>query len=189
LRRPHERYDVGKRRGVSVKLIVTAQAKRSGQRTETPSSSPLLMAARAKPHHSCESDMAVHAQRSLQGLRVLLVEDEALILLMTEGMLQEIGCRLFGAASTLGEAMSMVQEDLPDVAVLDVNLRGEMSFAFAELLHRRNVPVLFLTGYDAPGAEQIWGRFPKLQKPCDASDLKQALLHLLDKSDKGSSIR
>jgi DNA-binding response OmpR family regulator len=123
--------------------------------------------------------MAALAHHSLRGLRVLLVEDEALILLMTAEMLRELGCDLFGTASTIDEARSLVRDSLPDVAVLDVNLRGEMSFGLAEFLHERNVPILFLTGYDTPGTEHVWQRFLRLHKPCDLADLELALLSVL----------
>ena len=64
----------------------------------------------------------------LDGLRVLIVEDEALILMAEEDIVQELGCTLFGSTARLSEALSMVRDELPDVAVLDINLGDEKSY-------------------------------------------------------------
>src|SRR5438093_246336 len=87
----------------------------------------------------------------LAGVRVLVVEDEPLIRMMAEEMLAQLGCQLFGSAGRVQEALTMVADQAPDLALLDINIHGEFIFPVAEALSRRNVPVIFLTGYDASG--------------------------------------
>jgi CheY-like chemotaxis protein len=60
----------------------------------------------------------------LTGKRVLIVEDEALVAMLLEGLLEEYGCDVVGPCSTLQSALDVVRTQTFDLAVLDVNLRG-----------------------------------------------------------------
>jgi DNA-binding NtrC family response regulator len=85
--------------------------------------------------------------KSLDGLGVLLVEDQTLIALDTEAMLLELGAakvKTFGAAD---EALAWLTSAAPDVGVLDINLGVASSFPIAEALRRRGIPFIFTTGY------------------------------------------
>ncbi|MFN4141776.1 response regulator [Aestuariivirga sp.] len=83
----------------------------------------------------------------LRGKRILVVEDEALIAVMVEDMLTELGSEVVGPAATIDAAMALAREEAIDAAVLDVNVRGERIDPVAEVLIERGVPVLFATGY------------------------------------------
>jgi CheY-like chemotaxis protein len=83
----------------------------------------------------------------LKGKRILVVEDEALIAVMVEDMLAEMGGIVVGPAATIGAALDLARQELLDAAILDVNVRGERIDPVAELLITRGVPVLFATGY------------------------------------------
>jgi CheY-like chemotaxis protein len=85
---------------------------------------------------------------NLDGARVLLLEDEFLIALDAEQMLKELGARHVETAATLSEAEQRAHEGSFDVALLDVNINGQMSFGLAELLRSRGIPVVFATGYE-----------------------------------------
>jgi DNA-binding response OmpR family regulator len=63
----------------------------------------------------------------LVGTRVLVVEDEALISMMLEDYLTEIGCEVVATAARLEEALEKARSVSMDVAVLDVNLAGKVS--------------------------------------------------------------
>jgi two-component system, response regulator PdtaR len=52
-------------------------------------------------------------------LAVLIVEDEPLIALDLEAMLERRGARIVGPAATVREALSLLQSERPDVALLD----------------------------------------------------------------------
>jgi DNA-binding response OmpR family regulator len=83
----------------------------------------------------------------LRGKRVLVVEDEALIAVMVEDMLLDMGSEVVGPAATIEQALDLARREAIDAAVLDVNVRGERIDPVAEALMARGVPVLFATGY------------------------------------------
>jgi DNA-binding NtrC family response regulator len=83
----------------------------------------------------------------LKGKRILVVEDEALIAVMVEDMLVEMGGEVVGPAATVDDALEMARDEMLDAAVLDVNVRGRRIDPVAEALMARGVPVLFATGY------------------------------------------
>ena len=56
--------------------------------------------------------------------RVLLVEDEAMIAMLIEDMLVELGCDVVATAAKLDDAVSLAQSGSFDLAFLDLNLRG-----------------------------------------------------------------
>ncbi len=83
----------------------------------------------------------------LKGKRILVVEDEALIAVMVEDMLSELGSTVVGPAATIEQALALARSEDIDGAVLDVNVRGERIDPVAEALAGRGVPMLFATGY------------------------------------------
>lgn len=83
----------------------------------------------------------------LAGCRVLVVEDEQLLAMMVERTLKIAGVVVVGPYGRLAEALAAVQQGGADVAVLDINLVGEMVFPLAEALERLAVPFLFTSGY------------------------------------------
>ncbi len=114
-----------------------------------------------------------------RGLRVLLVEDESIIAMLTESMLLEMGCDDVVLAGTVGQALREIDQRMPDLAVLDVNLRGEMVLPVAERLARENVPFAFATGYNAMGVLAAWRDYPLVQKPFGMTELEAALKEAL----------
>lgn len=83
----------------------------------------------------------------LKGKKILVVEDEALIAVMVEDMLMEMGSAVVGPAATIESALDLARNESLDAAVLDVNVRGERIDPVAEALIARGIPVLFATGY------------------------------------------
>jgi len=81
------------------------------------------------------------------GKRILVVEDEALIAVMVEDMLTDMGSVVVGPAATIESALELARGEAIDAAILDVNVRGERIDPVAEALMARGVPVLFATGY------------------------------------------
>lgn len=104
---------------------------------------------------------------SLAGLRVLVVEDEALLALdLEEGLVAE-GCEVVGPAGNLSQALKLARDRAVDAAILDINLAGEAVFPLAEMLAERQVPLFFATAY--PWADEIYPpklrSAPRLSKP------------------------
>lgn len=88
--------------------------------------------------------------KPLNGISVLLLEDEFLIALDTEQILKELGAASVEIVATLEDAESCAAARRFDVALLDVNINGQMSFDLAQRLRERGIPVVFATGYDLP---------------------------------------
>lgn len=103
----------------------------------------------------------------LDGLRVLVVEDETLVAMLLEDMLADHGCVVAGVAARIAQALEMVADDglAIGAAILDVNLAGQPSFPIAEALAAKGVPFVFATGYGAGGLPEAWRGRPTLQKP------------------------
>lgn len=116
---------------------------------------------------------------TLQGRRILIVEDEAMIAMLVEDMLADLGCAVIGPAHDLGSALALAEEATIDAAVLDVNLGGQTSFAVADALRRRGAPVIFATGYGEAGLRPGDAGAPVLRKPYRARDLEAALRKVL----------
>jgi CheY-like chemotaxis protein len=113
----------------------------------------------------------------LNGKRALLIEDETLVAMLIEDMLADVGCEIAGVAARLSDAMAMAGDETlkVDLAILDVNLAGESSFAVADILERRGVPFVFSTGYGPNGLPDAWKGRPVLQKPFTAAEVQTVL--------------
>lgn len=112
---------------------------------------------------------------NLQGLRVLIVEDEMMVSMLIEDMLTDLGCIVVGPASRLDEAMELVGHAKIDCAVLDVNLGGQPIFPLADLLRAKGAPFAFATGYGDAGLRDVDRGAPVLQKPFREGDLARVL--------------
>ncbi|MBV8612228.1 MAG: response regulator [Acetobacteraceae bacterium] len=111
----------------------------------------------------------------LKGMRVLLVEDEALVAMLIEDYLDALGCELVGVASRLDEALAKARAPDIDLAVVDVNLAGAMSYPVARALRARGVPLVFTTGYGRVGVPEELRAAPVLAKPFQQEQLGQAM--------------
>jgi DNA-binding response OmpR family regulator len=84
----------------------------------------------------------------LNGRRVLVVEDEALISLMLEDALESAGAVVVGPASTVKGALDLLGEEAIDCAVLDVKLNDGISVPVAEALAALGIRFVIATGSD-----------------------------------------
>jgi CheY-like chemotaxis protein len=112
---------------------------------------------------------------SLEGLRVLVVEDEMMVSMLIEDMLSDLGCTVVGPASRLEEAIDLAQRSDLDCAVLDVNLGGQPIFPLADILRAKGAPFAFATGYGDAGLRDVDRGSPVLQKPFREGDLARVL--------------
>ena len=111
----------------------------------------------------------------LQGLRVLVVEDNFLVAEAVREVFEERGCVVIGPVPRLAEALAMLETTPLDGAVLDINLAGEFCFPLATALRARGVPFIFLTGYgEANLIPPEFHNVPRLSKPFDALEVAQA---------------
>jgi CheY-like chemotaxis protein len=110
--------------------------------------------------------------------RVLLVEDEAIIAMLMEDLLEELGCDIVTTAGTLDDALTAAGTGRYDVAFLDVNLHGVPVYPVAEVLRSRAIPFAFVTGYGSTGVAAVQVEAPILQKPFQLRDLAAVLSRL-----------
>src|ERR1700719_1534959 len=115
----------------------------------------------------------------LSGRKVLVVEDEMIVAWLLEDMLVDLGCTIVGPATSVNQALAMIDVEAFDAAVLDVNLDGQMSYPVADALTARGMPFVFSTGYDKDTLRDGYRTFPVLQKPFHRSELGDALAKLL----------
>lgn len=113
---------------------------------------------------------------TLAGLRVLLVEDEMLVCMDIEDMLEEFGCEVVGPAARVAQALTLLDEETIDIAMLDVNLGREKSYPIAARLMEKGTPFLLSTGY--ADVEPPYDACPRLQKPFSRTRLAEFLERL-----------
>ncbi len=112
---------------------------------------------------------------SVSPLRVLVVEDEMMVILDLEDMLEELGHVVAGVATRIDQALDLARSGSFDLAVLDINVAGEVSFPVAILLQQRGVPVIFASGYDAQVLPEEFRRHGLLQKPFRTAALQRSI--------------
>jgi CheY-like chemotaxis protein len=118
---------------------------------------------------------------ALNGRRLLVVEDEALVAMMVEEMLSDMGCCVVAVAGTLERGLTLANDRdlLLDGAVLDVNLGGKKVYPIAEALAARGVPFIFATGYGLAGIIPQFAGAPVVAKPYDPGLLERTLAAVL----------
>ncbi|HEU4655434.1 MAG TPA: response regulator [Steroidobacteraceae bacterium] len=103
---------------------------------------------------------------TLNGRRVLVVEDEFLIAIDLCHTLGKQGATVVGPIPSVQDALQLLDSlGQLDVAILDVNLNGQAVFPLAEMLAERKVPYIFTTGYDKLGLPERYRRVPMCSKP------------------------
>jgi DNA-binding response OmpR family regulator len=121
-------------------------------------------------------------RRMLQGRRVLVVEDEALIGMLLEDELLEAGAEVVGPACSVKEALELIDQVTADgglsAAVLDINLEGETVLPVADRLAALNVPFVFATGYGKGYNQGLHTVAPILVKPFDGNQVTDLVRNL-----------
>lgn len=117
----------------------------------------------------------------LGGLRVLVVEDVAMLAWLVREALTGAGADVAGPVSNVALALALLAEQEVDAAVLDKNLNGETSDPIADALVAREVPFVFLTGYGSDDTQGRHSKRPTLGKPLKSNILIQTLAELTAK--------
>jgi len=116
---------------------------------------------------------------ALTGRRVLLVEDEVLVAMLVESALEDENCVVVGPYGGVREALEAVRCGSLDLAVLDINLAGELVFPVAEELEARGVPFLLLSGYGRVALPSNRRHWPICAKPFNLRELVAVLSGLV----------
>lgn len=120
--------------------------------------------------------LATKADTALDGLHILVVEDEFLVALELEQLLGGRGCQVVGPAASVARALALLGVERIDAAVLDVNVDGGRITPVAEALKAREIPFVLATGYGTSTfPEPALCEAPRVNKPVVESELMQVL--------------
>lgn len=112
---------------------------------------------------------------SLNGLRVLIVEDEYLLADELKCTLERAGASIIGPAGTSEAACKLIEREKFHLAVLDINLHGVRIYPLARLLLEKNIPFVFMSGYEHSTIPPELMYIEYLEKPVSAEDVLGAV--------------
>jgi CheY-like chemotaxis protein len=137
-----------------------------------------------------ESSLPLRALRPLEGLKVLLLEDNLIVALEAEDLLSGLGAAAVFAASTVEAGLKILEGESLGFAVLDINLGFETSLDFAVALRAARIPYIFASGYgESRIIDAMHESVITLSKPYDRENLARAIAHTLARHESGASTR
>lgn len=129
-----------------------------------------------------EQDFTAPGISTLKGVRILLVEDSWHVAHALASILDNIGMIVAGPAATLADAEKILHTQRPDVAVVDMNLHGEMAYGLVAHLHQLDIPVIVVSGYEVlPCVQETVAAV--LTKPIRAEQLLTELRRVVSQHD------
>ena len=119
-------------------------------------------------------------KQQIKAESVLIVEDEGIIAAEIEMILRDLGYRIAGRAKNGLQALDLLASTSPDIALLDIDLRGKISgIEVAEVIQDKYAfPFIFLTALaDAATLERVKRTMPYgyIVKPFNENDLRTAI--------------
>jgi DNA-binding response OmpR family regulator len=116
----------------------------------------------------------------LKGLRVLVVEDTWQVGKALKSALEGIGMVVSGPVATVADAELLLADGTPDLAVVDINLKGEFSYDLIDQMHEQGIPVVVVSGYGVlPNSTAKVAAI--LQKPFNGRELLVTLRRVMHK--------
>jgi DNA-binding NtrC family response regulator len=124
---------------------------------------------------------------ALDDARVLVVENDFIILMELESLLIEAGAEIVGLCQTVKDALVLAEQDGLSAAVLDIHLASENIVPVAARLANRGIPFILYTGQLTAGSEidrirEHWPGCKIVQKPAHRTTLVTAIADLLGRS-------
>jgi DNA-binding response OmpR family regulator len=111
-------------------------------------------------------------------LKVLVVEDEPLIGMDIEDAIEGLGHEVVGPIAELDEALNLATIAALSCAILDINIRGGLSYPVADILLKRGLPVLLLSGYGEGTLPERLLEEARLPKPFTGAQLDKQIRDL-----------
>jgi DNA-binding NtrC family response regulator len=116
----------------------------------------------------------MQGSRRLEGRRILVIEDDWYIADAMTALLQREGALVLGPAASIAEGAQLAGAGPIDLAVVDLNLQGEIADALAAELSARGVTVVVVSAYDV--VQSVADKaFATLQKPVTSETLLDTL--------------
>lgn len=122
--------------------------------------------------------MTGRQNRSLEGRRVLVVEDQYLVAEEMRRIVRGLGAEVIGPVARPAAALDILHEGHIDLALLDINLGDDDVYAVAEELLRLKVPFLFATGCEPWVIPETFRDIPRIDKPLTSKTLSDAVIRL-----------
>lgn len=122
--------------------------------------------------------------KALRDRRILIVEDEYFVAKDMQSAVEDAGGIVVGPFADLREADLTGAYNKVDIAVLDINIKGEASFELADKLQWRGVPLCFATGYDVDMLPERFTQSRFILKPFDGPELVKELAQVCERSAK-----
>jgi CheY-like chemotaxis protein len=129
----------------------------------------------ASDPRSREPDATLSPAAENRRRRVLLVDDDPLVLMATADMLRELGHEPIEMTSAKKALEALRGGERPDLAILDYAMPEMSGVALAELLRETypGLPLLLATGYSE--REKAGGNLPRLDKPYTLTELAREI--------------
>src|SRR6185312_5300639 len=115
----------------------------------------------------------------MTGRSVLIVEDEFVLALDMKVILTDAGFDVLRPAGNVADALRLIAELQPGVALLDNNLNGKSAGPIATALHERGIPFAFVTGHGRTSLPPEFSEWPLISKPFNSTRLAAAVRDLL----------
>ena len=106
---------------------------------------------------------------------ILIVEDEPLIAMMLEDFLESLGHTVRATCDSVSDALSEADKGGFDLAILDVNLKGENVWPVAERLQGQGIPFVIATGGHVDPPPPQFASVPVIEKPYTVDRVTPAL--------------
>jgi PAS domain S-box-containing protein len=113
-----------------------------------------------------------NSSKKLPSERILIVEDEALVAMILEDQLADLGISVAATCASVPDAMRAIEDNAPQAAILDVNLRGQLVYPVADCLLDRGIPFVFVTGYGRESIDRRYSFVKVLEKPVERQALE-----------------
>jgi DNA-binding response OmpR family regulator len=111
--------------------------------------------------------------------RVLVIEDEYFIADEIREFLADQGAEILGPVADMENGLHLLEQGIVHCAVLDINLGGQSVFPLARALRAREVPWIYVTGYELPRIPEGLQGEAYLEKPVNKMALIRALERLV----------
>jgi ActR/RegA family two-component response regulator len=115
---------------------------------------------------------------SLDGLTIMVVEDDFLAALELKRLIEERAGKVAGPVGRLDQALALARETRLDGAILDVKLNGSLSLPLVDDLVARGIPVVLVTGYDVAALPARLATMPRLPKPFNEASFDEMLAQI-----------
>jgi len=115
----------------------------------------------------------------LSDVRLLIVEDEALIAVMVEDFAEELGCKSYRSVATVRDALAAIDTFAPQLALVDCSLtHAGPDFVVADALDGRGIPFIFSSGHHSNILPIRHRDRDFLAKPFSLEDLRAAIIRI-----------